>query len=166
MTFQKGNIPYNKGGKMSDEQKIKVSKAKLGSIPYNKGLPMKQEQRIKLSQAKMGVPNPTKGKRREKIDGDNNPHWKGGTELYRSRYIYKKYGLTTDQYNEMLFNQDSKCIICNKACTTGQTLSIDHDHHTKVVRGLLCRKCNSGIGLFDDSVELLEKALAYLKLYK
>ena len=46
---------------------------------------------------------------------------------------------------------------------TGRALSIDHDHNTNTVRGLLCNKCNQGLGFFDDSIDLLQGAMLYLK---
>ncbi len=78
----------------------------------------------------------------------------------------KIYGLTQEDFDKFLKEQNNVCAICEKACVTNNTLSIDHDHNTKQVRGLLCRKCNSGIGMLDDSPELLQKAIKYLKRYK
>jgi hypothetical protein len=64
------------------------------------------------------------------------------------------------------------CDICgNPETTLGPTgkvklLAIDHDHLTGKVRGLLCARCNQGIGLFSDSPERLEKAIGYLRRFK
>lgn len=70
----------------------------------------------------------------------------------------------------MLKDQNGVCKICNKPETTvdkrnGKTidLSIDHDHKTGVVRGLLCSKCNKGIGYFNDNPELIIVAANYIK---
>jgi hypothetical protein len=62
----------------------------------------------------------------------------------------------------------SKCHIEkeNSLSNTGKKiyrLSIDHSHNSKNIRGLLCKKCNTGIGMFKDNIQLLENAINYLK---
>lgn len=80
-----------------------------------------------------------------------------------------RYGISIDTYNEMLENQNNKCLICNNPETlknrTGniRRLSVDHCHDTQIVRGLLCSKCNHGLGMFKDKVSNLLKAIEYLK---
>jgi hypothetical protein len=54
------------------------------------------------------------------------------------------------------------CEICGKRPVNGR-LRIDHDHHTKKVRGVLCSNCNVGLGMFDDDPELLEQAAEYIR---
>ena len=79
------------------------------------------------------------------------------------------HNLTLTEYEAMLVSQDATCAICRKACTTCGRLSIDHDHETGRVRGLLCMKCNIRIhsdntlvgGLRDDP-ELNVRALEYI----
>jgi hypothetical protein len=77
----------------------------------------------------------------------------------------KLYGLTPEGYDELLAAQGGVCAICG---LPGQTwaernLHVDHDHATHEVRGLLCGKCNVGIGMLGDSVEGLRNALKYLE---
>jgi len=79
----------------------------------------------------------------------------------------KRYGLTRAQYDELAFSQGHLCAICRKPETSlyrgkPRKLAVDHDHDTKVVRGLLCTTCNQGLGLFHDDVEKLRGAIAYL----
>ena len=57
----------------------------------------------------------------------------------------------------------SVCDICQQECPTGKSLAFDHDHETGEIRGLLCNKCNRGLGMFNDSVKLMEIATEYLK---
>jgi hypothetical protein len=71
------------------------------------------------------------------------------------------YGLTVDGYNKLLKKQKGKCFICQQK-PSNKKLCVDHDHETGEVRGLLCDKCNRGLGLFDDSVERLQRAVEYL----
>lgn len=75
----------------------------------------------------------------------------------------KKYGITPAEYAEMLFLQDGTCKICKQPPKGDRRLCVDHDHDTGKVRGLLCNTCNAGLGQFGDSVELLERAIEYLK---
>ena len=78
----------------------------------------------------------------------------------------KKYNLTHDSYIELLQQQDCVCKICgipaDKAPGKG-VLCVDHDHETNKIRGLLCSRCNTGIGLFFDDVLILQNAINYLK---
>jgi hypothetical protein len=75
------------------------------------------------------------------------------------------YGLTVDQYNDILLEQNGVCAICAKPENTSSkgVLSIDHDHNSGKVRGLLCDTCNRGLGHFYDNISLLYNAIKYLK---
>jgi hypothetical protein len=73
------------------------------------------------------------------------------------------YGLSVDDFDILMEKQNNCCAICKKTCITGRALAIDHDHNTNIVRGLLCNKCNQGLGFFNDSIDLLEGAVLYLK---
>ena len=76
--------------------------------------------------------------------------------------LHNKYGMSLEDYYLLLDKQERKCAICGK--TDGKiNLAIDHNHETGVVRGLLCRKCNTGLGFFLDSTNLLQKAKEYLE---
>lgn len=78
----------------------------------------------------------------------------------------KKYGLTVGQYQEMTDSQGGKCLICNHEPTgkhRGDYLNVDHCHAGGSVRGLLCMGCNIALGHFRDDVDLLSKAIEYLK---
>lgn len=71
----------------------------------------------------------------------------------------KPYGLTIEDYNRMFLEQRGACSICNKK---EEKLCVDHDHKTGKVRGLLCLKCNFGLGFLQDSKILLSSACKYL----
>jgi DNA-directed RNA polymerase subunit RPC12/RpoP len=73
----------------------------------------------------------------------------------------KKYGITEEDFNAMLEKQGYRCAICGSD-NDGRELAIDHDHVTGEVRGLLCTKCNLGLGSFEDDITRLEKAKLYL----
>lgn len=78
------------------------------------------------------------------------------------RYNIKKYGLTPEDYELMEFAQQGLCAICRRACW--RKLSVDHDHETGEVRGLLCSGCNLGLGNFEDNQQFLADAVKYLQL--
>lgn len=84
-------------------------------------------------------------------------------ETQRKNELKRKYGLTLEQYEEILSKQEGICVICHKPCPTGKRLAVDHKHETDKVRGLLCRPCNAALGLFKDSHELLRVAADYLE---
>jgi hypothetical protein len=72
--------------------------------------------------------------------------------------LLKKYNLTLSQYQDRLKFQNNQCPICHSDNPT----NIDHDHITGKVRGILCSKCNTGLGCFRDNPEFLENAKIYL----
>ncbi|MCK5641504.1 MAG: endonuclease VII domain-containing protein, partial [Gammaproteobacteria bacterium] len=85
------------------------------------------------------------------------------TKTQRSARIRQTlYGITEEQYQEMLKAQDNGCWICGRPPGKKQ-LFVDHDHQTDKVRGLLCSQCNSAIGFLNDDPALVERALEYLR---
>lgn len=74
-----------------------------------------------------------------------------------------RYGITEEQYQQLLAKQDGVCAICERPDRTYDHLSVDHDHETGAVRGLLCGHCNHAIGKMGDDPELLRKAALYLE---
>jgi hypothetical protein len=82
-----------------------------------------------------------------------------------NRYLNKTYALSEKEYELMLDEQAGVCAICKRENPSGERLSVDHDHTTNDVRGLLCRKCNAALGQVDDSVEILMEMAAYLKRF-
>jgi hypothetical protein len=82
----------------------------------------------------------------------------------REYYLKAAYDLTPEKYEEMLTAQGGVCAICKNEDTKlkSDKFSIDHNHTTGEVRGLLCGSCNTGLGLFGDSVDTLMGAAAYL----
>lgn len=85
-------------------------------------------------------------------------------EYQRNYKLIAKYDLTVDEYQTIFELQSGKCAICKQA--SNKVLVVDHDHETGKVRALLCGTCNSGLGMFKDSPELLDQAARYLWLHK
>ena len=73
-----------------------------------------------------------------------------------------KFGITLEDYDSMLEQQDGKCAICKSEDSKGKRFSVDHNHKTGEVRGLLCNPCNVAIGLLKDSPEVIDSAKEYL----
>jgi hypothetical protein len=82
---------------------------------------------------------------------------------FRKFDLKRKFNLSEEQYKLMFDNQDGKCAICGKHQNEfKQALAVDHSHVTGKIRGLLCFKCNRGLGCFNDNVNDIEKAITYL----
>jgi hypothetical protein len=71
----------------------------------------------------------------------------------------KRYGMTIEEFDQMREDQNGLCAVCK---FPHAELHIDHDHETGRIRGLLCNKCNLGIGFMRDDPEVLQAAINYL----
>jgi hypothetical protein len=100
-----------------------------------------------------------KGREKSKLQ------YHGNKDKYKNWELIRLFGITLEDYNRMLKEQNNVCYICNKPETSKRRkkLSVDHCHKTNKVRGLLCSNCNLGLGNFQDNIEFLEKAILYLK---
>ena len=83
-------------------------------------------------------------------------------EAQRRAELKRLYGITLEQYVEMFVAQGEVCAICKEKCPTKKSLSVDHNHETGIVRGLLCNRCNRALGMFQDNPALLIRAAEYL----
>lgn len=77
------------------------------------------------------------------------------------RYVQRAYNLAPGEYARMLAEQDGRCAICMKQ-PRSKRLSVDHDHTTGRVRGLLCQPCNRGLRSFEFEVYAAANAASYL----
>lgn len=93
--------------------------------------------------------------------GAENPdRWKSQK---RDSYLNKMYGISLNGFMALLESQHGMCAICAREIGDGgNELHVDHDHKSGRVRGILCGRCNRGIGQFNDDPALLKKALDYL----
>lgn len=88
----------------------------------------------------------------------------GNPEASRAAWLMRAYGVTVEEYDAKLEEQDGRCAICRKR-PRRKKLHVDHDHETGAVRGLLCFRCNAGLGNFLDNPRSLKRAYQYLKQY-
>jgi len=77
----------------------------------------------------------------------------------RAYDLATKYGLSMDDFRRMIKKQGGKCAICKRRTK----LVTDHCHKTGKVRGLLCSRCNTALGIFGDTLSGLRKAYDYMR---
>ena len=108
---------------------------------------------------------------RDKLNAKKRDDRLNNPDKYRDIDL-RRMGLTLNDYNALLEKQGGVCAICKGISTNEVNLSVDHDHSCcpykarscgLCVRALLCRKCNTGLGAFNDSIELLKLAISYLE---
>ena len=87
---------------------------------------------------------------------DGRPSWSKSAR--RRRSFERRYGISLEVRDEMAEAQGGRCLICKRKVR----LCVDHDHESGVVRGLLCYRCNVGLGYFKEDPKLLRKAIRYL----
>lgn len=93
-------------------------------------------------------------------------------EYRRDWHLTNKYQMDTVDFECLWIAFKGKCGICgcdmvmpqNRQGQTMQTVAVDHDHATGRVRGLLCNRCNKGLGMFDDDIELIKNAIKWLEM--
>jgi hypothetical protein len=87
-------------------------------------------------------------------------------DRYRDNVYKSKYNFSLAQYNNLFNEQEGCCAICNKhQIQLDKRLAVDHNHETEETRGLLCMDCNTSLGKFKDSIEILQRAIEYLRKY-
>ncbi len=97
---------------------------------------------------------------------DSNPERKVAS------YRNSRYGLAPNRFDKMLERQFGKCAVCREPFTAALVPHVDHDHRCcpvgsmccgKCVRGLLCHKCNKGLGYLQDRIDVLVNGIKYLQ---
>jgi hypothetical protein len=78
----------------------------------------------------------------------------------KNNWLQNQYGISLDQYNELIKNQNNKCACCELELIEGK-IHVDHCHNTNKICGVLCSKCNRAIGFLNHSSKILEKAARY-----
>ena len=82
----------------------------------------------------------------------------------RFNYIVRKFGATKEQAEQIIKQQDNGiCDSCGGRNSNGRRLSVDHNHYTKKIRGLLCSGCNSVVGFANEHIEKLHNVIIYLE---
>lgn len=93
----------------------------------------------------------------------NYKHYHENLVYHRNRQLKRTYGISLDEYEVLLSSQGEGCAICGvDSCLDGMSFTVDHNHETGEVRGILCRHCNTGLGMFKDSPNIIKNAYQYL----
>lgn len=146
----------NKNRVLSEASKESFKQKMRGRIPWNKGT--SQRTREHLNENARNWVN--KNKERRRLQG-------------RKSFLMKTFGISMEDFDLMAAKQNYKCAICqmvpeikiDSRGRTIETLCIDHDHKTGKMRALLCRPCNSALGLFKDNTITVKNAVQYLEDY-
>jgi hypothetical protein len=80
----------------------------------------------------------------------------------RERAKERRYGITQEDFDRMLSDQNNMCKICKNEFKSTKDTHIDHCHNSSVVRGLLCNNCNMALGQFGDNTDIMNNAIKYL----
>ena len=127
------------------------------------GHPLTTEQKRehqRLNMARWRAKNPERYRKKNREWEKKHPqrHLKSNrVRQWRSKGIELSY----EQFLEMLTTQNYQCKICGGGI--GTSSPVDHNHTTGKIRGVLCDRCNRGLGLMEDSISILERAIAHLK---
>lgn len=117
-------------------------------------------------QAKQCRDCPPGSKRKIKAAGRCATHHREVTAQRRAaaheKRVQQVYGLMPGEYEQILAFQGGRCYICRRATGKTRKLSVDHDHATGYVRGLLCRPCNTMLGKGRDATDFFQRAIDYL----
>lgn len=138
--------------------------------------PITQENAVKQSNKKDGVSCWCKEchRAKQKAWRDNNPekarervrdYRKRNPLNHRANFLRKRYGIEQADYDELLLTQNGRCAICGteEDYPNRKWLCVDHVEGTLLIRGILCNRCNSAIGLLDHDFTKLQNAIEYLQ---
>ena len=89
--------------------------------------------------------------------------WKLKNPSKRREYTLRQYGLTPEGFQELIQKQQGNCAACGEPLADPRKTHVDHCHKTGKVRGVLCLRCNTALGLLDDSPEKAERLAEYLR---
>ena len=108
-------------------------------------------------------------KNKLKYDETKKDYYQKNLTGFRERMLKREYNLSINDYEKLLSDQNGNCKICGLPETSMnkygvKNLAVDHCHTTGRVRGLLCSRCNRGLGYFKDDKVLLKKAIKYLEV--
>lgn len=147
--------------KLSDEERKQRNREKAAK--YRKANPEKIREIQRKSNAKRSLdPNFSEAKRNYQA-----LYREANAETLRHKERERKFGITSKTYSLMLQSQNKVCAICGKPETAKRlgvvkSLSVDHDHKSGKIRGLLCSDCNTGIGKLKDDPSIIRAAADYL----
>lgn len=87
-------------------------------------------------------------------------------DKYRDTYMKRVYGISLDEYNKKIEQQQGVCYICESSPSGGKSLAIDHCHDTGIIRKLLCINCNTVLGLVKEDINIMNKLINYIEEHR
>lgn len=124
----------------------------------------KNKNKVQARQKKYRQDNKEKESLRHKSHYEKNKHNPEFLHKQRGHFLKRHYGITIQDYDDIYIEQGGRCAVCGThQSKLDRSLAVDHCHSTKIVRGLLCHKCNIGIGCFNDDVNLFKNVVKYLE---
>ena len=117
----------------------------------------------KHREEKLAANRAYRAEHRDRLNAERRDKWRSDADL-RARHsgapLSRNYGLSRKEHRRLLDEQNGVCAVCK--LPSRRALCVDHCHATRQVRGLLCDKCNTALGLLGDDVRRLLAAVAYL----
>jgi Recombination endonuclease VII len=117
----------------------------------------------KHREEKLAANRAYRAEHRDRLNAERRDKWRADADL-RARHgaarLSRTYGLSREEYRRLLHEQNGVCAVCK--LPSRRTLCVDHCHATREVRGLLCDKCNTALGLFGDDSKRMRAAAAYV----
>ena len=163
--------------RFSEEHIHKLSEAHKGQVSWRKGkifVPLEeQKRRRRVYRRKWRKENVERLRAKARREYANNPekHRKVAREYYRNnrqreldRIRKNKYGIDGVGFRKIMKQQNNKCLICNEGMS--KNLSVDHDHKTGEIRGVICNSCNLAIGNAHSSPRILRALADYLEEFE
>lgn len=100
-----------------------------------------------------------------KLQENRKESYRRDKDILRDKKLKKQFGISLLEYNQILNSQNNTCAICQEI-EKNKSLAVDHCHITRKIRGLLCTKCNLGLGMFQENINLLQIAITYLEKHR
>jgi hypothetical protein len=102
----------------------------------------------------------------KKCSSEKSKKWyKEHREKARNYQLKRNFGISKEEYDLMLKEQNNKCAICNIQNNTSKFFAVDHNHQTNKIRALLCCECNAMLGFCKENIDILLSAIIYIKKY-
>jgi len=155
----KSFLDFNKDKSIKDghQTQCRECRKQYSNPEYDKIYHLKNKEKRNQQGKEYNILNNERQKELKRLD------YKQNKSKYKNYTLKKTFGITLEQYHKIFDQQNGCCAICQKHQKEfKRALAVDHCHKTKIIRGLLCGNCNTGIGKLKDSIKLLQKAIDYL----
>lgn len=130
----------------------------MNKVEYQKAYYLKNREKLLEEMRRYRVEN------FEKISANKKSYYAKNKQKVKEKYFLDTYSIDLSTREQMSISQNGKCAICNvDEKSLKRNLCIDHCHKSGKVRGLLCDRCNAGLGYFEDNIETFNKIIDYLR---